>query len=177
MNRSKLNFWLDVILFVSFLITIASLPGGGRRGAVDTTTPIQQTRVMVHYVAGTLMLVGSALHIALHWEWIKVVILRSPRNLARRVAINRGIDIVLFLLFALCGFTGWAVWPVAEIIPGPSWLSLKDWSDMHRLTGMIMFLILVLHLVLHWKWILSTTRRYLKPVASNIGQRPGQVHA
>jgi hypothetical protein len=46
---------------------------------------------------------------------------------------------------------------------------------MHRLTGMIMFLILVLHLVLHWKWILSTTRRYLKPVASNIGQRPGQV--
>jgi hypothetical protein len=177
MNRSKLNFWLDVILFVSFFITIASLFGGGRRGAVDPNMPIQQTRLIAHYVAGTLMLLGSALHIALHWEWVKVVILRSPRKLARRVRTNRGIDIVLFLLFALCGLTGWVVWPVAEIIPGPFRLSLKDWSDMHRLTGMIMFLILVLHLALHWKWILCTARRYLKPVASNIRQRPGQVRA
>ena len=131
MNRSKLNFWLDVILFALFFITIASLFGGGRRGAVDTNTPIQQTRVMVHCVAGSLMLFGSALHIALHWEWIKVVIVHSPRNLARRVRTNRGIDIVLFPLFALCGVTGWVVWPVAEIIPGPFLLSLKDWSDMH----------------------------------------------
>jgi hypothetical protein len=175
MNRSKLNFWLDVILFVSFFITIASLVGGGRRGAVDTNTPIQQTRVMVHYVAGSLMLLGSALHIALHWEWVKAVVIRAPRKLAGRVRTNRGIDIVLFLLFTLCGVTGWVVWPVAEIIPGPFRLSLKDWSDVHRLTGMIMFLILVFHLVLHWKWVLATARRYLKPIGSTAGQQPGQV--
>jgi hypothetical protein len=82
-NKNKFNFWFDVILFVLFLVTIISLFGTKRTDALHQEPFIPQTRVVVHSVAGALMLIGSAVHIALHWEWIQAVVIRSPRKLAK----------------------------------------------------------------------------------------------
>ena len=165
-----------------FLVTTVSLCGTERAEAFDQEPFILQTRVVVHSVAGALMLIGSAVHIALHWEWIQAVVIRSPRKLAKRVRAKRGIDIWLFVFAILCGVTGVMALlmqcpepvegPVLsmvegrEIIPNPFVLSLRAWSGLHRLTGMMMFLIMLVHLAQHWKWIVSTTRRRLETGAS-----------
>jgi hypothetical protein len=117
-------------------------------------------------VAGALMLIGSAVHIALHWEWIQAVVIRSPRKLAKRVRAKRGIDIWLFVFAILCGVTGVMALLMRGIIPNPFVLSLRAWSGLHRLTGMMMLLIMLVHLAQHWKWIVSATRRYLEIGAS-----------
>jgi hypothetical protein len=192
-NKNELNFWFDVVLFVLFLVTIISLFGTKRTDALDQEPFILQTRVVVHSVAGALMLIGSAVHIALHWEWIQAVVIRSPRKLAKRVRAKRGIDIWLFVFAILCGVTGvmallmqcpepveGPVLSLVEgrgIIPNPVVLSLRAWSGLHRLTGMMMFLIMLVHLAQHWKWIVSTTRRRLEIGASKRQQQPGQIPA
>jgi hypothetical protein len=157
---------------------MVSLLGRGRADAVDQEAFMLQTRIVVHSVVGSLMLMGSAVHIALHWEWIKAVVMRSPKELAKRVRAKRGIDIWLFVFAILCGVTGWMALlmqcpepvegPVLSmvegrgIIPNPFVLSLRAWSGLHRLSGTVMFLIMVIHLAQHWKWVVSATRRYLE---------------
>jgi hypothetical protein len=185
MNKNKFNFWFDVILFVFFLVTMVSLLGRGRADAVDQEAFMLQTRIVVHSVAGSLMLMGSAVHIALHWEWIKAVVMRSPKELAKRVRAKRGIDIWLFVFAILCGLTGWMALlmrcpePVEGrgIISNPFLLSLRACSGLHRLTGTVMFLIMLIHLAQHWKWIVSAPRRYLKISAGSREQQPEQVPA
>ena len=153
-----------------FLVTTVSLCGTERAEAFDQEPFILQTRVVVHSVAGALMLIGSAVHIALHWEWIQAVVIRSPRKLAKRVRAKRGIDIWLFVFAILCGVTGVMTLlmqcpePVEGrgFLPNPFALSLRAWSGLHRLTGMVMFLTMLVHLAQHWKWIVSTTRRCLE---------------
>jgi len=165
-NKNKLNFWFDVVLFVFFLVTIVSLFGTERAEALDQEPFILQTRVVVHSAAGALMLIGSAVHIALHWEWIQAVVIPSPRKLTKRVRAKRGIDIWLFVFAILCGVTGVMALLMQGFLPNPFVLSLRAWSGLHRLTGMMMFLIMLVHLAQHWKWIVSTTQRRLEIGAS-----------
>jgi hypothetical protein len=62
-------------------------------------------------------------------------------------------------------------------LPNPFVLSLRAWSGLHRLTGMVMFLIMLVHLAQHWKWIVSATRHCLETGASKRQQQPGQIPA
>jgi cytochrome b subunit of formate dehydrogenase len=173
-NKNKLNFWFDVVLFVFFLVTIVSLFGTERADALrfrsgqalDQEPFILQTRVVVHSAAGALMLIGSAVHIASHWEWITAVVIPSPRKLAKRVRAKRGIDIWLFVFAILCSVTGVMALLMQGFLPNPFVFSLRAWSGLHRLTGMMMFLIMLVHLAQHWKWIVSTTQRRLEIGAS-----------
>jgi hypothetical protein len=177
MNKNKFNFWFDVLLFAFFLVTMGSLFGGERANVLDQEPFILPARVVVHSVAGALMLIGSAMHIALHWEWIKTVVIRSPRRLAKRVRAKRGIDIWLFVSSVLCGVTGVMALLMQGFFPNPFVLSLRAWSGLHRLSGMTMFLIIFVHLAQHWKWIVSATRRCLEIEASKRQQQSDQIPA
>jgi hypothetical protein len=63
------------------------------------------------------------------------------------------------------------------IIPSPFLLSLRAWSGLHRLSGMMMFLIMLIHLAQHWKWIVSATRRCLEIEASKRQRQSDQIPA
>jgi hypothetical protein len=193
MNKNKLNFWFDVPLFVFFLLTIVSLFGTKRTDALAQESFILQTRLVVHSVAGALMLIGSAVHITLHWKWITDVVIGSPGKLAKRVRAKRGVDMWLFVSSVLYGMTGvmallmqcpepveGPVLSMVEgwgIIPNPFMLSLRVWSGLHRLTGTVTFLIMLVHLAQHWRWIVSAPRHYLKIGARRREQQPEQVPA
>ena len=66
----KKNFWLDVILFVSGLICIATgialdfhLAPGGKE--------FHRTFRNIHIYSGYVMAVGLLIHLAWHVDWIK----------------------------------------------------------------------------------------------------------
>lgn len=66
----KKNFWLDVILFVSGLICIATgimldfhLIEGGRE--------VHRIYRLVHKYSGYVMAVGIIFHLAWHFDWIR----------------------------------------------------------------------------------------------------------
>jgi hypothetical protein len=150
MNKNKINFWLDIALVALFTLTVISLFGGGRSNELPSAAT--QTADLLHCLSGTLMVAGSVVHLILHWDWIKAVILRGPKNLAKRVRANRVIDLWLFGFFVVCGLTGVVSW---------AFPTLREWAAMHRLTGTAMLFVMGFHLVYHWKWIVVNTKRYL----------------
>lgn len=81
-----------------------------------------------------------------------------------RTAINYIVDVFLgisFLLVFTTGLLKWRGWTeVFESLLGtkfhmPTVIFIHDWS------GLLLGLLVLVHLVLHWNWIVCMTRRYL----------------
>jgi hypothetical protein len=158
MNKNEFFFWLNVILGILLLITLISLlPHEINRSAPDV--PAWN---LLHEICGTLMLAISAIHLVLHWDWVKAVVLRRTLHPAKTVRRNRTTDLWLFAIAVSCAVTGITVWALPGILPAPLGLALNEWRDLHNWAGTAMFVILGTHLTLHWKWIVSQFRRQTK---------------
>lgn len=176
MNTKRRNFWMNVALSVFFLLTTISIflgeePDTAAGQAVSDAT-VRQMWSAVHYIAGTLFLIGCAIHTGFHWKWIRNVLVRRPKKLAERFVINLVVDIWLFVIFLLCGAAGLVIWLMEGILPNPFVLSLEVWDNLHLWTGRIMLLGVVVHLACHWKSIVSPFRRKPKTDVSKRQQQP-----
>jgi cytochrome b subunit of formate dehydrogenase len=78
MNKTKVNYAVDAIALVSFLVTAVTglamfffMPGGVRQGRVQQFLGIQKgTWTGVHDWAGIVVIVAVLIHVILHWNWI-----------------------------------------------------------------------------------------------------------
>lgn len=79
MNKLKINYFVDIIAFVSFLITAITgitififLPTGESRGGVHSTLfgYGRHDWGAIHDWAGIVMTIAALIHIVLHWNWI-----------------------------------------------------------------------------------------------------------
>ena len=78
-----------------------------------------------------------------------------------RTKLNYWIDIGLAISFFVCFYTGLVKWPGLVNIIGISAykvLSFKNISMLHNWSGLLMGLLVIIHLALHWKWIVSVTK-------------------
>ena len=82
--------------------------------------------------------------------------------------------ILFFIMFlaailqALSGFILWLVIPHGAGYRGGRGLGLTDstflwsrdtWIDLHDWTAVALLALLIIHLILHWKWIVYTTKK------------------
>ncbi len=82
-----------------------------------------------------------------------------------RTKLNYWIDVGLALSFFACFFTGLIKWPGLVKIIGVSaykTLHFRNISLIHDLSGLIMGLLVLIHLVLHWKWIVCVTKNIFR---------------
>ena len=79
MEKAKINYFVDIVAFVSFLITAVTgliiflfLPPGERNGGLHNTLfgYGRHDWGNVHDWAGIVMLVAALVHIAMHWSWL-----------------------------------------------------------------------------------------------------------
>jgi len=78
-----------------------------------------------------------------------------------KIKLNYWIDIGLALSFLICFITGLIKWPKLIKIIGVSAykvLPKSNISTLHDVSGLIMGILVIIHLVLHWKWIVSVTK-------------------
>ena len=78
-----------------------------------------------------------------------------------RTRLNYWIDVGLALSFFICFITGLIKWPGLVNIIGVSAykiLHVKNISNLHDWSGLIMGLLVLVHLALHWRWIVSVTK-------------------
>jgi hypothetical protein len=92
MNKTKLNYIVDVVLGLSFLAAAITglvlfffLPGGVRQGRLqEFLGVIKETWSGVHTWAGIAMIVLSVVHLILHWNWImcmtKSLLKKKPKD-------------------------------------------------------------------------------------------------
>ncbi|MGD9091284.1 MAG: DUF4405 domain-containing protein [Anaerolineales bacterium] len=74
-RRSRLNLLLNVVVWLSFLVTAISgmyllfIPGG--RGAIDPMLLFSRiTWDLIHTWAGVTLIAAGVIHFGIHWRWI-----------------------------------------------------------------------------------------------------------
>ena len=168
MNRNLKNFWLDVVLFVAFVVVIVS------SFALDSDAADlgrwglgRSFWLTVHAIAGLAMLVGSGLHLGWHWDWVKAALKPGGGTRSRSMRRNRMIDVLLFISLIAVSFTGLILWPMAARVAGDhlSAVTLRiarpyhGLASLHALSAIVITILAAAHLAFHWKWIASTVRR------------------
>lgn len=77
MNRTKLNFALDLIAFACFLAMGATgwilkytLPPGSGRSGAELLGMTRHEWGDVHFLLAVVLALAILIHLALHWKWI-----------------------------------------------------------------------------------------------------------
>lgn len=78
MNRLKINYLVDLLMVIAFLITAISglilflfLPGGFPRAGQQLCLAITRRGwIVIHNFAGVIVIILVLLHLILHWNWI-----------------------------------------------------------------------------------------------------------
>jgi len=99
MSKTKLNYWLDAVIALAFILSALSgvvflfAGSGGYQGGRN---PGFQTEILgisraiwsdLHTWVSLVMIAGVVIHLVLHWEWIVCMtrrMLEGPERAARR---------------------------------------------------------------------------------------------
>ena len=160
MSKTKNNFWLDVNVFVALLIT--TITGFLLWLVIPHTLDIiflgfsRSLWVAAHICFGVVGLVGIVLHIVWHWGWLKALRGRRLREMPEKLRSNRVVDLVMWITYIATNVFGVIAW-VLHLGVDTYIVRLPD--RLHVVFGVAWTILAIAHLVLHWKWIASTTRR------------------
>ena len=122
------------------------------------------------------------IHTIFHWQWviesfnrIKAYFLKQQKIIIERYVVA----ILLFIstgIEVLSGFILWIVIPrgrgdldLTQAGYGRSlWgLQRNEWVDLHAWVAVFMLAIIIVHLVIHWRWILNMIQGKIKPNKAN----------
>jgi hypothetical protein len=103
------------------------------------------------------------------WKWRK----NKKRLRISRAGINFWIDALAFLAFVICTVSGWTLMDVspgengaetglmsAEILWG---LTRFEWEHLHNHSGWIFVALVIMHLIIHWRWVSRTISGSIRP--------------
>lgn len=146
---------------------------GGRNPYYGITVIFnRETWDELHLWTGLVMIFVLVIHIAVHWQWIKVMSGRylDPKSFRvgknnKRAQFNLILNLVAALSFILVSFSGIYL----MFAPGRSSASTSPqfifdwyaWDVIHTWSGIAMFISVFLHFYIHWVWIAKVTRRVL----------------
>ena len=153
-SKTRLNFLVDSVAGVLFLLSLFS--GNGSQFHVGVA------------VAFTVVL---AIHIALHWKWIRFhlnrLTVRRTRSTARRVRMNFAVDMLILSMFVLLLLSG------AALIASPG--DETPAARAHRFASVMFIVGTITHVALHWGWIMANIRAVVRgsetPPAPSARQR------
>jgi len=163
MKTTERNFWLDVTIFVAFLIT--TITGFILWLVIPHKIDIvflgfsRSVWVATHIFSGILGLAGIVIHIIWHWDWLKALRRRPLSRMPEKLRANRVVDRIMWIAFIATNGFGAIAWALhfgdgIYIVRGP--------DRLHVVFGVAWTILMIVHLALHWKWIASTTRRTIQ---------------
>lgn len=142
-NLQKTRYVMDGLLLISFMLVSAP----------------QSTGVPLHEWGSVLFVVPFAIHILLHWDWIK----SSFHRVSSKAPMKEKFGIVwaylLYLVMLLVFVSGFlisiALLPALNID-----IQIQDfWSKIHHDSATLIMPMIGIHLALYWKWIVKFTQR------------------
>jgi hypothetical protein len=155
MNQTKRNFWLDISIFVAFLLTAFTgislwllIP------SVDSFLGFSRHFwLMTHICSGLASVAGSIVHIIWHREWLKALRRRRIASLPSKLRFTRITDRfvwITFLAAAVFGLIDWIFFTPEN--------SVTIFAQLHAAVGIAYMLGIIVHLALHTKWITSSIK-------------------
>ncbi len=177
-SKTRLNFWLDVSLFTLFTVAVFLGLGlwlvfpTGRSGAEVLFFGLTRyTAKEFHAWLSVITLTGVIIHLALHWRWVTCMLGRFWGRTSAQARLNFVLDSLLLTAFSLTSLSGLVIWLV--LLGGgyrgghnPAYhaalfgLTRPDWIEFHGWASLAILLIVGIHVVFHWRWIICALRNY-----------------
>jgi hypothetical protein len=162
MNRTKLNLVVDIVIFLAFLLV----------------TQPHLTGIAVHEWQGISFGAGIATHVLLHGRWVVETTKRIFSKLPKMQRINYALNMLLLIDVVLIIISGLAISKVALPVLGITLARNRMWMGVHIASATASFVLVGLHVALHWSWIVSTISRYIpRPQLTLKQTRPIQKQA
>ena len=135
------------------------------------------TWVEIHNWLSVILLGIIILHIVLHWSWIVETLRRTKSYFSgpvRKVAEQYIASVLLFILFVADCFSGFVLWLILprgsldyyNMLSGSGrtfWGLQRDiWVDIHAWIATLIVSIIIIHIILNWKWVVSVSKKILK---------------
>jgi hypothetical protein len=141
LNKQKYHWLIDAALFVGFLLSFW----------------LDLTGVSLHQWLGIAIGVGAGYHLLTHWAWVKAVTGRFFKQTSHQARLYYVIDATVLIGLALMIATGLVI---------STWLNLtltnySTWWTVHVMASLATLAAVVVKIGLHWRWIVSTARRYI----------------
>ncbi len=141
--EAKRNLVVDVVVLIVYLV--AANPS--------------LTGIALHEWLGLGTFVVFLVHLALHMEWV-VETLRGISRPGRRSRIGAiALAALALLAFCVCAVSGLMV--SATVLPAMGFVATGYyfWDPLHAASAKILLALLLVHVVVHWRWIVSFLRR------------------
>ena len=186
-KQTQKNWWIDAILFSSAVIAALSgiyflfLPSGGYQGGRN---PLYEVQILfdrhtwddLHTWGGAAMIAAAMIHLLIHWSWVKSMLRRTWNELTGKCGcmnrygrFNLIINVLTGILFAVTAVSGIGLF----VLPGgrvPSdqllLLDKSTWDILHTWAGTLLIVTALVHLAIHWGWVVKVTRNILRSVTT-----------
>jgi small-conductance mechanosensitive channel len=141
MKKQKLNWIIDAALFAAFIICFL----------------LDWTGLIAHQLLGIAIGALCVYHLILHWTWIKSVTARLFKRTPRQARNFYILDITMTLGLLTMLITGLFITPWFELFPQ----HYTVFKNIHVISAVLTLLLVILKIVLHWRWIVNTARRHI----------------
>jgi uncharacterized membrane protein len=187
--RTRANWLINASVFVGGMIAGLSgiyflfVPSGGYQGGRNALYGLKilferSTWDDFHTWGGVIMIGAVVIHIAIHWDWIKMMakrvmsaVLRKGAQMSNGAKVNLIVDVLIAVGFVLTAISGiyFLFAPTGGYQGGqnPGWdpgflFSRSTWDLIHTWAGVVMIAAAGVHFVIHWRWIKNVTTRFFQ---------------
>ena len=141
----KTNLFVDIAILVGFLVAYQpSLTGN----TVHEWFTLAFSSVLI-------------VHLLLHWDWVLSVTRRFFLKLFHSSRLNYILNLALLVDFVTIMLSGVMISKSVLATLGLQAANNPTWRFLHSSAADISLILIGLHIALHWKWILSTIKRYI----------------
>lgn len=144
-NQTKNKLWVDILIFIGFLITMDPRTSG----------------LAIHEWLSLSMIAAMTVHLLINWDWISEITRRFFGKLGGQNRINYILNWLLFIDGTLIMISGILISEVALPLMGIKLPVGFAWRRLHDMSANIGLVLLGLHTALHWGWIINTFNKYL----------------
>lgn len=141
--RSTVHLLLDTTMFGGFLLVTAP----------------RLTGLAIHEWLSLALGATLITHLLLHWNWIVGVARRMFGSLGWGPRLSYLLNLLIFMTFTVVIFTGLLISEQALPLLGIMLAVDRGWTELHHTASNLSVILIGLHVGLHWRWIVSATRR------------------
>ena len=146
LGQNTVNYVVDIAIFLAFLVAMNP----------------HATGISVHEWLGIAFGGAILTHLLLHWQWLVNITRRFFGQVSKGARLNYVLNLLFFIDMTIIIFTGIMISESALPTLGITLANGFAWRGLHTTAANLALPILGLHVALHWRWIVNTTKSYFR---------------